>query len=50
MLVLRRRLVKKYKDLALGLWDSAIRNIKLVEDNGFDQIKISVKSSDVFCQ
>ena len=46
---LEEDLLKKYKEpCPEALVDSAIRNIKLVEDNGFDQIKISVKSSDVF--
>ena len=46
---LEQDLLKKYKEpCPEALVDSALRNIKLVEDNGFDQIKISVKSSDVF--
>ena len=46
---LEENLLKKYKEpCPEALVESAIRNIKLVEDNGFDQIKISVKSSDVF--
>ena len=46
---LEQDLLKKYKEpCPEALVESAIRNIKLVEDNNFDQIKISVKSSDVF--
>ena len=46
---LEEDLLKKYKEpCPEALVESAIRNIKLVEDNNFDQIKISVKSSDVF--
>tara|TARA_B100001057_G_scaffold501041_1_gene619920 strand:- start:3686 stop:4786 length:1101 start_codon:yes stop_codon:yes gene_type:complete len=46
---LQEDLLKKYKEpCPEALVESAIRNIKLIEDNGFDQIKISVKSSDVF--
>ncbi len=46
---LEQDLLKKYREpCPEALVDSALRNIKLVEDNNFDQIKISVKSSDVF--
>ncbi len=46
---LEQELLKKYKEpCPEALVESAIKNIKLVEDNNFDQIKISVKSSDVF--
>ena len=46
---LEQDLLNKYKEpCPEALVDSALRNIKLVEDNNFDQIKISVKSSDVF--
>ena len=46
---LEEELLKKYKEpCPEALVDSAIKNIKLIEDNGFDQIKVSVKSSDVF--
>ena len=46
---LEEDLLKKYKEpCPEALVDSAIKNIKLIEDNGFDQIKVSVKSSDVF--
>ena len=46
---LEKDILEKYKEpCPEALVDSAIRNIKLVEDNNFDNIKISVKSSDVF--
>ena len=46
---LEHDLLEKYKEpCPEALVDSALRNIKLIEDNNFDQIKISVKSSDVF--
>ncbi len=46
---LEEDLLKKYKEpCPEALVESALRNIKLVEDNNFDQIKLSVKSSDVF--
>ena len=46
---LEQDLLERYKEpCPEALVDSALRNIKLVEDNNFDQIKISVKSSDVF--
>ena len=46
---LEQDLLEKYKEpCPEALVDSALRNIKLVEDNNFDQIKVSVKSSDVF--
>tara|TARA_B100000989_G_scaffold1360_1_gene883 strand:+ start:957 stop:2057 length:1101 start_codon:yes stop_codon:yes gene_type:complete len=46
---LEKEILEKYKEpCPEALVDSAIRNIKLVEDNNFDNIKISVKSSDVF--
>ena len=46
---LENDLLEKYKEpCPEALVESALRNIKLVEDNNFDQIKISVKSSDVF--
>jgi len=46
---LQEDLLEKYKEpCPEALVESAIRNINLIEDNGFDQIKISVKSSDVF--
>ena len=46
---LEKDILEKYKEpCPEALVDSAIRNIKLVEDNNFVNIKISVKSSDVF--
>ena len=46
---LEEDLLKKYKEpCPEALVESAMKNINLIEDNGFDQIKISVKSSDVF--
>ncbi len=46
---LENDLLEKYKEpCPEALVESALRNIKLVEENNFDQIKISVKSSDVF--
>ena len=46
---LEQYLLEKYKGpCPEALVESALKNIKLVEDNNFDQIKISVKSSDVF--
>ena len=46
---LEQDILEKYKEpCPEALVDSAMRNIKLIEDNNFDQIKISVKSSDVF--
>tara|TARA_B100000989_G_scaffold93468_1_gene67939 strand:+ start:228 stop:1328 length:1101 start_codon:yes stop_codon:yes gene_type:complete len=46
---LEKDILEKYKEpCPEALVDSAIRNIKLIEDNNFDKIKISVKSSDVF--
>ena len=46
---LERDLLKKYKEpCPEALVESALKNVRLIEDNNFDQIKISVKSSDVF--
>ncbi len=46
---LERDLLEKYKEpCPEALVESALKNIRLIEDNNFDQIKISVKSSDVF--
>ena len=46
---LEKDILEKFKEpCPEALVDSAIRNIKLIEDNDFDNIKISVKSSDVF--
>ena len=46
---LDRRLLEKYKEPCPdALVESAMYNIKLLEDNNFFNFKISVKSSDVF--
>ena len=46
---LEKDILEKYKEpCPEALVDSAIRNVKLIEDNNFENIKISVKSSDVF--
>jgi len=46
---LERDILEKYKEpCPEALVDSAIRNIKIVEDEDFFNFKISVKSSDVF--
>tara|TARA_B100000989_G_scaffold298368_1_gene287343 strand:+ start:33912 stop:35012 length:1101 start_codon:yes stop_codon:yes gene_type:complete len=46
---LEKDILEKYKEpCPEALVDSALRNIKLIEDNNFENIKISVKSSDVF--
>jgi (E)-4-hydroxy-3-methylbut-2-enyl-diphosphate synthase len=46
---LDRRLLEKYKEpCPEALVESAMYNIKLMEDNDFFNFKISVKSSDVF--
>ncbi len=46
---LEQDILEKFKEpCPEALVESAIRNIKLIEDNNFDQIKVSVKSSDVF--
>ena len=46
---LDKNLLEKYKEpCPEALVDSALRNIKLIEENNFNQIKVSVKSSDVF--
>ena len=46
---LDRKLLEKYKEpCPEALVESAIHNIKLMEDNNFFNFKISVKSSDVF--
>lgn len=45
---LERDIIKKYKGVtAEGLAESAIRNVRLLEDMDFDNIVISIKSSDV---
>ena len=46
---LERELLEKYKEpCPEALVDSALRNIKILEDEDFFNIKVSVKSSDVF--
>tara|TARA_B100000963_G_C22616029_1_gene667384 strand:- start:815 stop:1909 length:1095 start_codon:yes stop_codon:yes gene_type:complete len=46
---LDKKLLEKYKEpCPEALVDSAMHNIKLLEDNDFFNFKISVKSSDVF--
>ena len=43
------KILKKYSEpCANALVESAIANIRLLEDNNFDNFKISVKASDVF--
>ena len=43
------KILKKYSEpCADALVESAIANIRLLEDNNFDNFKISVKASDVF--
>jgi len=45
---LEKDILKKYgHPVAEALVESALRNVRLVEDMGFKQIKISLKSSDV---
>ena len=46
---LERDILEKYKEpCPEALVESALRNIKILEDENFDNLKISVKSSDVF--
>jgi (E)-4-hydroxy-3-methylbut-2-enyl-diphosphate synthase len=46
---LERKILEKYKEpCPEALVESAINNIKIIEDNDFFNFKISVKSSDVF--
>ena len=46
---LEKDILEKYKEpCPEALVDSALRNIKLIEDMGFSNFKVSVKSSDVF--
>ena len=46
---LERDILEKYKEpCPEALVESALRNIKILEDENFDNMKISVKSSDVF--
>ncbi len=44
---LEKQFEEKYGQSAKGMVESALYNIKLLEDEGFDQIKISMKASDV---
>ena len=46
---LKKILLEKYKEpCPEALVESALRNIKILEDQDFFNFKISVKSSDVF--
>ena len=46
---LEKDILEKFKEpCPEALVESALRNIKLIEDNNFNNIKVSVKSSDVF--
>ncbi len=46
---LERDILEKYKEpCPEALVESALRNIKILEDENFNNLKISVKSSDVF--
>ena len=46
---LEKDILEKFKEpCPEALVESALRNIKLIEENNFNKIKISVKSSDVF--
>ncbi len=46
---LEKDILEKFKEpCPEALVESALRNIKLIEENNFNNIKISVKSSDVF--
>ena len=46
---LEKDILEKFKEpCPEALVESAIRNIKILEDENFDNLKISVKSSDVF--
>ncbi len=46
---LEKDLLEKYKEpCPEALVESALRNIKIIEDLDFDKFKVSVKSSDVF--
>ena len=48
---LERDILEKFKEpCPEALVESAIRNIQILEDQDFFNFKISVKSSDVFCQ
>ena len=46
---LEKDILEKYKEpCPEALVESALRNIKILEDQNFNNLKISVKSSDVF--
>ena len=46
---LEKDILEKYKEpCPEALVESALRNIKILEDENFDNLKVSVKSSDVF--
>ena len=46
---LEKDILEKFKEpCPEALVESAIRNIKIIEDQNFQNIKVSVKSSDVF--
>ena len=46
---LEKDILEKYKEpCPEALVESALRNIKIIEDEDFDSLKVSVKSSDVF--
>ena len=48
---LEKDILEKFKEpCPEALVESALRNIKILEDQDFFNFKISVKSSDVFCQ
>lgn len=45
---LEKELVEKYKGVtAEGLAESAVNNLKIIEDMGYDNLVVSIKSSDV---
>ena len=47
---LERDILEKFKEpCPEALVESALRNIKILEDEDFFNLKVSVKSSDVFC-
>ena len=48
MQLLDKNLLENYKEPLLALVESAMYNVKLLEDNDFYNFKISVKSSDIF--
>lgn len=45
---LEKKLIEKYNGVtAIGLADSAINNLKIIEDLGYDNLVVSIKSTDV---